>query len=365
MMQPEFWAEQDRDGWLRNAMTAKNKAEYWEEWRRRYSRPSDIYQQLEFQPDPSAIARYPSLSFMLVVPFKLQKPYISRDENDFSLLDNPVRREKVFQMPMVGAASWKGALRASLWQLGYEENNESIIRLFGNPRDEDVQQAGGRLSFFPAFFESIGLEVINPHSRATGAGGKGPILMECVPGGNVGLFFLLYVPRFQSRPDDKEILTQEAADLKLVAEGVHAMFKVYGFGAKTSSGFGLADIQKEGMLLINYPDAAVRVPQPAAPVEPESVRRFISEYDEEDFKLKPKAWRARYDASKREQDKFKEVKAEWLAYQEQLEKYRNESDQWEEDRKKPAPITIERTFGSFEILKVVIDELSKRWMARE
>ncbi|WP_421658963.1 hypothetical protein [Leptothermofonsia sp. ETS-13] len=31
-----------------------------------------------------------------------------------------------------------------------------------------------------------------------------------------------------------------AADLKLVAEGVQAMLTVYGFGAKTSSGFGVA-----------------------------------------------------------------------------------------------------------------------------
>jgi len=136
------------------------------------------------KPDIATVANLPRLSFLLHIAFRLQKPYLSKDERDFYLIDNPLRREKVFQMPMVASTSWKGALRAALWQLDYKEKHEITIRLFGNPRASDEHQAG-RLHFFPTFFEQVGLEVINPHDRKTGVGTpRGPILMECVQQGS-------------------------------------------------------------------------------------------------------------------------------------------------------------------------------------
>ncbi|GET42749.1 RAMP superfamily CRISPR-associated protein [Microseira wollei] len=187
-----------------------------------------------FTPDISALNHLPSLSFMLRVPFKLQKPYLSKDDRTFHLLDNPVRKDKVFQTPMVASTSWKGALRATLWQLGHQEDNEQIIRLFGDAREDEKGQAG-RLYFYPTFFDKIGLEVINPHDRKTGTG-KNPILIECVPIGATGDFVILYVPF--GKIDESLV----AKDLEVVAKGVEAMLAVYGFGAKTSSGFGLAKV---------------------------------------------------------------------------------------------------------------------------
>lgn len=143
-------------------------------------------------PDISVVKQMPPLSFMFHIPFKLQKPYISKDEKDFYLLDNPLHKEKIFRVPMVAATSWKGALRAALWQLNYKGENKITVRLLGSPRDSEEHQAG-RLYFYPTFFDKIGLEVINPHSRETGVGERGPILMECVPEG-VGTLLLLYVP---------------------------------------------------------------------------------------------------------------------------------------------------------------------------
>ncbi|NJO52976.1 MAG: hypothetical protein HC840_30310, partial [Leptolyngbyaceae cyanobacterium RM2_2_4] len=181
-----------------------------------------------------ALNYLPSLSFMLRVPFKLQKPYLSKDDRTFHLLDNPVRKDKVFQTPMVASTSWKGALRATFWQLVDREDNEQIIRLFGNAREDEKGQAG-RLYFYPTFFDKIGLEVINPHDRKTGTG-KNPILIESVPIGATGDFVLLYVPF--GKIDESQV----AQDLELVAKGVEAMLVVYGFGAKTSSGFGIAEV---------------------------------------------------------------------------------------------------------------------------
>jgi CRISPR-associated protein Cmr2 len=201
-----------------------------------------IPSEFHFLPDISAISYMPPLSFMLFIPFRLQKPYISKDERDFHILDNPLRREKVFQTPMVTATSWKGALRAALWQLGHKQHDPVIIRLLGNERKSEDQKAG-RLHFFPTFFDKTGLEVINPHDRKTGVGARGPILMECVPQGERGDLILLYVPFGPFDQADEARRTEVAEDLQVLAKGIRAMLATYGFGAKTSSGFGTAEDQ--------------------------------------------------------------------------------------------------------------------------
>lgn len=187
----------------------------------------------------------PLYSSALRIPFQLEKPYISRDDVDFYLLDSPLRKEKIFKVPMVASTSWKGALRAALWQLGYEEDNDVIIRLLGNPRESDEGQAS-RLYFYPTFFDKIGLEVINPHSRETGVGERGPILMECVPRETTGILQILYVPFGRPDQNERERRAEVAGDLEILAEGVHAMLTTYGFGAKTSSGFGTVGDQLAG-----------------------------------------------------------------------------------------------------------------------
>ncbi|MBF2029752.1 MAG: hypothetical protein IGS48_23850 [Oscillatoriales cyanobacterium C42_A2020_001] len=200
---------------------------------------SPIPSEFHFVPETNALDNLPSLSFMLRVPFKLRKPYLSKDDRTFHILDNPVRKDKVFQTPMVASTSWKGALRAALWQLGHQEDNDQIIRLFGDAREDGKGQAGW-LYFYPTFFENIDqtkqLEVINPHDRAKGTSKRGPILLECVPIGATGDFVLLYVPF--GKVQKKEV----TKDLKLIAEGVKEMLTIYGFGAKTSSGFGVAEL---------------------------------------------------------------------------------------------------------------------------
>ena len=178
-------------------------------------------------------------AWRIALKFVLHKPYLSKDDRDFYLLDNSVRKEWVFQVPYVAPSQWKGALRAAMrrlrgcpsWQ--QEAEDEQMIRLFGNIKGEENRFSTGWLHFYPTYFDRIGLEVINPHPRDTGAG-KQPIYFECVPPGTEGTFMLLYVPL----EEVDEAKAKE--DFRAVAQGLKAMFTKYGFGAKTSSGFGRA-----------------------------------------------------------------------------------------------------------------------------
>lgn len=249
--------------------------------------------------DFSALNYLPPLSFMLRVPFKLRKPYLSKEDRAFHILDNPVRKDKVFQTPMVASTSWKGALQSAMLQqfaewwcnLDQKDNRThqkefvarrvSLGRLFGTEKgfqnDEkkpyldnlgndhlsrwyrryiqrQISSSGffsGRLYFYPTFFDKISLEVINPHNRKTGVG-KNPILIESVPGrkqeeervegveGAKGDLVILYVPF--GKVDKKQV----AQDLEWVTKGVCDLLTVYGFGAKTTSGFGVVEDQLNG-----------------------------------------------------------------------------------------------------------------------
>ena len=191
---------------------------------------------------------FPPNSWALQIIFTLKKPYLSKDDVDFYIIDNPVKKEWVFKVPYVTPSQWKGALRAVIRrQRGYttwqeEAQDDQMIRLFGNVKGESEEFSAGRLHFYPTFFDHIGLEVINPHDRETGAG-KQPIYFECVPADTQGIFTLLYVPLDLVGKVSREEMEDEAKeDLATVAQGVRAMLTEYGFGAKTSSGYGVADV---------------------------------------------------------------------------------------------------------------------------
>lgn len=233
---------------------------------------SSIPPEFHFLPETSVVDYMPPLSFMLRIPFSLRKSYLSKDERDFYLLDNPLRKEKVFQTPMVAATSWKGSLRAALWQLGYKQDDKVTIRLLGNKRESEEQQAG-RLHFFPTFFDDISLEVINPHDRKTGIGARGPILLECVPKGARGDLILIYVPFGPVEQTDNALRAEIAEDLQVLAKGILEMLTIYGFGAKTSSGFGTAEDQ-----LVGVGKLAIRAKLDGKIAPPAAKMAYLSEY---------------------------------------------------------------------------------------
>ena len=280
-----------------------------------------VNQEVTVAPTLPDLSLFPSGSWAVQIIFTLRKPYISKDDVDFYILDNPVKKEHVFKVPYVAPSQWKGQLRAAMVrelvanlqegdisEAEFIERRLQLYRLFGNEKDgtaeflnrilarlrvgplpgdanEEIKRkwqkqleqeikviAGkfenllrkrkyrigniegfqGRLHFYPTFFDKIGLEIINPHDRETGAG-KHPIYFECVPPETSGVFTLLYVP-IGGGPKDEETCK---ADLEAVAQGIRAMLTTYGFGAKTSSGYGVAKEDVKGRLMAHFPNTPV------------------------------------------------------------------------------------------------------------
>lgn len=187
------------------------------------------------------------------VSFTLRTPWYSKDDRPFHVLDNPVRKDRVFGVPYMSAASWKGLLRWSMCMttglIGPEpvkDKNQrekaeaAILHLFGNEKaaTEDFQRAA--LAFYPTWFPRIGFEVINPHSRKTRAGTQ-PIYYEVVPPGTKGTLRLLYAPL----PDQTDTNNVEPKDaLGKLFEAIDKLLTVYGFSAKRTAGWGLATINE-------------------------------------------------------------------------------------------------------------------------
>ena len=299
-------------------------------------------------------------SFCIQFKFNLLKPFISRDDNQFYIVDNPIVREKVFRYPMVRATAWKGSLRHALWQLGHQEDNEQIQQLFGTAHDEKPDDGkSGRLYFYPTFFTQTSLEVINPHDRERRIG-KNPILMESVPANVTGAFTLLYTPLDCIGQNEADTSEQVFKDLELVAKGLEAMFTVCGFGAKTSSGYGVASENVSGKLIINYPDTGDTLPQPQKPAQADGLRQFLVQHPNEDFQLKPNAWRKQHKATTSEREAYKEARAANQMYQEEMTVYHTLLAEWETAEHAPPSPTTECPFTNFAELEQAIEKIMQR-----
>jgi len=249
------------------------------------------------QPSVTNLAAFPPGSWFLQFTFTLAKPWISKDDDPFYVAEsvNPVRKDKVFKVPMMSAASWKGLLRWTAMHIRLAKGaiaspkkfaEERFVQtlLFGdekgeepsgtkdfaayldalNPQarqeyerllrayydlktDDPLPHHSGRLMFYPTFFDLIDVEVINPHSRETRAGTH-PIYLECVPAGARGTFSLLYVP-FDLVGQGQETMADEAGKhLRYLAPIIKNLFLIYGFSAKRTSGFGVAKDEIVGLV---------------------------------------------------------------------------------------------------------------------
>lgn len=294
----------------------------------------------------------PQGSFTIQLTFTLKKPYLSKDEQDFYIIDNPVRKDKVFGLPYVAPTQWKGALRAAIRQKeGWCDKHPTIHRLFGQSRDDDTGQSG-YLYFYPTFFNRIGLEVINPHDRKRRVG-TNPIPIECVPEGTSGTFTLLYVPL--DRGDGKDPLPQAGEDMALVARGIAAMFTEYGFGAKTSSGFGVAKPEvKDACLRVNVPDemkeAEKKTPTITEPQIPQEVLDFRREFENEDFALSTKGWRRSRGATTSQTRRYREAKAAYDQFKREMEAYQQRMEELEAQASQlpePEDQFVSHSFESF------------------
>jgi CRISPR-associated protein Cmr2 len=232
------------------------------------------------------ITLLPKGSWILEFQLELEKPFLSKDDIPFYIIENPVKKDVVFGVPYTPATTWKGNLRWAMMKEFLEKKKddpeefaETRFRhtlLFGtekgwegtpkgwseyldrmcpdakriyrkkltemfeknNDKPEDIH-VEGMLHFYPTFWDRIDLMVINPHDRKTKTG-KNPIYFEIVPEGAKGMFRLLYVPYYWLGDDDEKLKKKVWEDLSQVIAGVKAMMLKYGFSAKKTIGFGKA-----------------------------------------------------------------------------------------------------------------------------
>lgn len=245
----------------------------------------------EIKPD---FSYFPEKSWFLEFTLKLATPLICKDDESFYVHDNPFHKDKVFKVPFYLASSWKGRLRRMAYQQWIENGGGADERaalglLFGDETGEEegrkfsayldercpeskekyrellqarfglennaatddkkrkIPHHSGNLYFYPTFFYKLSREVINPHDRKKKAG-KNPIPIESVPQGSIGKFALLFVPINVG----KEVYSGHDLyrDLRLVVSALHDLLQTYGFGAKTSSGFGAVGEICQGILQV-------------------------------------------------------------------------------------------------------------------
>lgn len=182
-------------------------------------------------------------SLFVQFKFKLKKPFHSNDDDDFYIIENRITKEHVFKIPMMRASSWKGNLRSTIIKINKiekdAEDSNIIQRLFGYTTETGKNQKKGRLFFYPTYFDQIGLEVISPHDRSTKTV-KNPILYEVAPKGSSGFFSLLYIPFDLIRVENPN-LEEIKEDYNQISDAIKKMMTTYGFGAKTSSGYGVVE----------------------------------------------------------------------------------------------------------------------------
>jgi len=220
--------------------------------------------------------------FGIDVSFTLISPWYSKDDRPFHVLDNPVRKDRVFGVPFMSAASWKGLLRwACRMQAGLSEHLEShdmkmdgwndpswIVHLFGNEKGEDDRFRSGALACYPTWFKKIGFEVINPHSRICRAGIQ-PIYYEVVPAETTGRLRLLYAPPPGEIENDR---ITPADFINSFIDSIRALLETYGISAKRTVGWGTARIDTWTGLL--------KASDEPAKVEPRSKKKTLHSFQD-------------------------------------------------------------------------------------
>lgn len=362
----------------------------------------------------------PPGSWFLQFTFTLAKPWISKDDDPFYVAEsvNPVRKDKVFKVPMMSAAAWKGLLHWTLMHTRLALKKESLTPerfarerfvqtlLFGDEKgeesgatkdfaayldalqpqarpeyesllrayydlkaDDPLPHHSGRLMFYPAFFDLIGVEVINPHSRKTKAGTH-PIYLECVPVGAKGTFSLLYVPFDLIGQPEAKVKKQAAEDLQRVAEGVQGMFLTYGFSAKRTSGYGVAERTViEGQLLMRFAEPAEPPSPPAATEAAQPLPKYLSapgqlkpEYLNPDGTFRERSPEELAQMSKPQGQEYEKARKWWEREGEALAK----QPAVEPEPPEPQPASkqwLKREFGSFEELVRRAEEVAALFQA--
>jgi len=190
-------------------------------------------------PRPACLAVLPSGSCLLRVGVRLRRPFTSKDDLAFYPIDNPLKREWVFQTPYLPVAGVKGLLRWA-WRMCFGDNEKTREILLFGPRNEGLKggdDLAGCLYIWPLFWRGkVGLEVINPHDRLSGAG-QDPIKYEIVEAGATADIWLLFLNR--RLEDAAGFLAETVSPL---VDALSYLVTESGLSAKRSADWGSVDV---------------------------------------------------------------------------------------------------------------------------
>ena len=138
--------------------------------------------------------------------------------------------------------------REDIDKLDNENEREQLIRNKflseedRNEKNSDKNLLGyiathkGRVIFYPTYFGSLSLEIINPHSRKTRAGTT-PIHYEVVPEGSKGILQIVYIPFDGILMEESELKIQVEDDIDFLTQAIEKAREI-GVGAKEKLGWG-------------------------------------------------------------------------------------------------------------------------------
>ena len=224
------------------------------------------------------IAVLPAFSAAVTLRFQLLTPLLTRDDDPFYLFDNPVRKDHIFGVPFLAAASLKG-LAADAFQRGfphdlpwtelgdkdqerkmrYRQDAPTAKRLFGIASDDmdKFPSEAGRLHFSPTWFSHVQYLVMNP-TKTDGSGiGTLPIQFEAVASVTdkgkpvqAEISFFYFNPAGAKEADEATV----RSDLACLIGALAAWWPALGLGAKRLAGYGAIAPLSATCRAIGYPD---------------------------------------------------------------------------------------------------------------
>lgn len=194
---------------------------------------------------------------------KIIEEYIKKKTSNPDKLANALIEFILFELGL-------GVSSEDLKDKNSDENQHNLLKLLKEKIEEkkrnlnpmlpsEFQSHKGRAIFYPTFFDSLSLEVINPHDRRKRAGTQ-PIYYEVVPKGAEGIFQLVYIPFDGILKPESELKKEVEEDLNNLITAIKKLQDL-GIGAKTKLGWGRFSIKDSGFpcCIINFePDSEVR-----------------------------------------------------------------------------------------------------------
>jgi len=191
-----------------------------------------------FTPNPSHMELLPQGSCLLAFDLVLDTPFYSRDDLAFYPIENPLKRDWVFQAPYLNASGVKGLLRWAFRMCWGDNAPDAETYLFGQRKEEkdDDNSRQGALFCYPLFWSGkVGFEVINPHDRNTGTG-KDPVKYEVVMPGSQATLYCMLISRSANPRDTEKALTKLKPALEFLLTDS-------GISAKRSAGWGTVQVK--------------------------------------------------------------------------------------------------------------------------